>query len=48
MTADLTWDDLAGSLPTHDDTLLAASEGAPSIEEQSRTHGAPLPDEDHG
>lgn len=33
---------------THESEVMAAHEGAPSIEEQNRTHGAPAPAEDRG
>jgi hypothetical protein len=35
-------------LPTHDDEVLAAHEGQPSITVQNATHGAGLPAVDRG
>jgi hypothetical protein len=43
-----TWDDLAGSLPTHQAEVMAAHQGAPSMTVQSETHGAPMPEPDLG
>jgi hypothetical protein len=48
VTADPSWPDLAGSLPTHQDEVMASHQGAPSIAQQSATHGAPAPAEDLG
>jgi hypothetical protein len=44
----MSWDDLCGNLPGHDGEVMASHGGQPSIEEQSRTHGAPLPEPDNG
>ncbi len=33
---------------THNDEIFTAHQGAPTVAVQSRTHGAPLPAEDHG
>ena len=35
-------------LPTHDDEVMSAHEGRPTIQEQDRTHGAGLPAVDKG
>lgn len=48
MTADLSWEDLAAGLPTHAGEVMTAHQGAPSIAEQSATHGAPLPEPNLG
>jgi hypothetical protein len=42
------WAELRGGLPDHATEVMAAHQGAPSIGEQDRTHGAPLPAEDRG
>jgi hypothetical protein len=42
----MSWGDFAG--PRHEDEVMAAYEGRPSIAEQDRTHGAPLPLADDG
>ena len=34
MTADPSWSDLAGSLPTHQDEVMASHEGQPTVAEQ--------------
>ncbi|HEY2306957.1 MAG TPA: hypothetical protein VGI05_13845 [Streptosporangiaceae bacterium] len=49
MSTDQAWADLAGSLPTHQDEVMAAAhEGQPSPEVQDRTHGAGSPAVDLG
>jgi hypothetical protein len=42
------WDELAGSLPTHQAEVMAAHQGAPSVAVQDATHGVPAPAEDRG
>lgn len=42
------WAVMAAGLPTHEDEVMAAHEGAPSIGVQDRTHGAGIPAEDLG
>jgi hypothetical protein len=42
------WADLDDGLPTHDDEMLAAHQGQPSISVQNRTHGAGIPPIDNG
>ena len=42
------WADLAAGLPRHEDEVMAAHEGAPSVEVQNATHGAPAPAPDLG
>ena len=41
-----TWDDFPG--PRHEDEVMAAHQGAPSVAVQDVTHGAPAPAEDRG
>jgi hypothetical protein len=36
------------NLPSHQAEVMAAHEGQPSVEVQDRTHGAGLPQPDHG
>jgi hypothetical protein len=48
VSADVSWDSLAAGLPVHDDEVMAAHQGAPSVAVQSDTHGAPAPQPDHG
>ncbi|HEY3034876.1 MAG TPA: hypothetical protein VGJ54_09475 [Streptosporangiaceae bacterium] len=36
------------ALPDHNSEVVAAHQGAPSVAEQSRTHGAPAPAVDKG
>ena len=35
-------------LPDHDTEVMAAHEGRPTVAEQALTHGAGVPDIDHG
>jgi hypothetical protein len=44
----VSWEDLAAGLPTHQDELETAHQGAPSLAVQDATHGAPAPAEDRG
>jgi hypothetical protein len=39
---------ISPDLPSHLAEVMAAHEGQPSMAEQSRTHGAPLPAVDEG
>lgn len=48
MSTDASWADLAGSLPVHDDEVMSAHDGQPSISVQDKTHGAGLPAVDLG
>jgi hypothetical protein len=48
VSADPGWDELAAGLPVHEDEVMAAHTGLPSIAEQDRTHGAGIPAEDRG
>ncbi len=43
-----TFADIRGNLPEHQDEVMAAHEGQPSIEVQDATHGAGLPAVDRG
>jgi hypothetical protein len=42
----VTWDDFPG--PRHQDEVMTSHEGQPSVPVQSQTHGAPMPNPDHG
>ena len=44
----VSWEDLAAGLPVHQDEVMAAHQGAPSVAVQDVTHGAPAPAEDRG
>ena len=44
----LSWADLAGGLPTHDDEVRAAHEGRPTVGQQDARNGAGMPAEDRG
>jgi hypothetical protein len=44
----VSWESLCGSLPSHQDEVMAAHTGLPTVAEQDRTHGAGLPAEDRG
>jgi hypothetical protein len=44
--SETSWEDFAG--PRHDAEVMAAYEGRPTVAEQDRTHGAPLPGADDG
>jgi hypothetical protein len=46
VTTPATFDDFDG--PRHEDEVMTAHQGAPSIAVQDRTHGAGLPAPDHG
>lgn len=48
MTADPGWADLAGSLPAHEDEVMASHEGRPTVAEQNVAHGVPAPEPDYG
>ena len=43
----MTWNDFPGP-SRHQAELDASHQGQPSLEEQDRTHGAPMPAEDRG
>ena len=44
----VSWEDLAAGLPVHQDEVMAAHQGAPTVTVQDQTHGAPAPAEDRG
>jgi len=44
----VTWAELQGSLPGHDDEMQCSHEGQPTVKVQSATHGAGLPAVDRG
>jgi hypothetical protein len=46
LVSETTWQDFDGS--RHEDEVMAAYSGQPTIAEQSATHGAPLPPADDG
>ena len=46
--SDMSWEGLCGSLPSHQDEVMASHEGRPTVAVQSATHGAPLPSVDDG
>ena len=46
--SEMSWEGLCGSLPSHQDEIMAAHGGQPSMAVQDRTHGAPLPSVDNG
>lgn len=48
MSTQQEWADLSAGLPAHEDEVMAAHQGAPSIAVQDATHGAPSPAEDRG
>jgi hypothetical protein len=39
---------ISPGLPSHQDEVMAAHQGAPSVSVQNVTHGAPAPEPDHG
>ena len=41
-----TWDDFPG--PRHEDEVMAAHQGRPTLAVQDETHGAPAPEPDLG
>jgi hypothetical protein len=47
-TMPVSWADLRGSLPEHQDEIMTAHEGQPTAEVQDRTHGAGKPAVDRG
>ena len=46
--SDMSWEGLCGSLPSHQDEVMASHDGRPSVAVQSATHGAPMPAVDNG
>ena len=44
----VSWVDLAAGLPTHQDEVMAAHQGRPTMAVQDETHGAPAPEPDLG
>ena len=48
MSTDQEWAELRGSLPEHGTEIMTAHAGAPSVQEQARTHGAGIPPVDNG